>query len=738
MSDLTGLILGERYRVVSFLGRGGMADVYKVWDQQRTAVLAMKALHEDLALDRVFLRRFKREAMALERLQHPNIVRFYGLEEINGQAFILMDFIDGLTLRKEIFLNRRGMRPERILALLRPVCAALHFAHQMGIMHCDLKPANIMIHRSGLVYLTDFGIARMAETTTRTLPAAAGTPAYMAPELLEGGAPGPASDIYGLGVVLFEMITGGERPFTGETALNEGNTAQKIAWEKRNLAPPSPRLHRPDLSPELEQVVMRCLDRDPAARYDSALDLLLALEFAIKGEAAPAPSQAEDAPPDSPDPAGLIETVTQPGELPAEPNEQHRKEAGLAGLLRLFAERIKARRLWLILSAALAVALLAWGGLSLIAAQQLPGPDKAGLSVSGAATLSAPLPQPSATSTARRQSTPEQTPESRQTPSPPAAEHPPAGGKLAAEPGANTPPSAAQTPLPAIAFASDRNGSVQVWVMDEEGRSRDQVTDAQGGACQPAWSPDGKRLAYITPCNGPRITYPNAKIEVIDLETREVTELPIPRSRFSPAWSPDGESIAYTAIIAEKTEIRLLRLDDAQEQVLSQRGEKNLDPAFSPEGRHVVFISDDENGVDAVWRMRPDGGAQEALTQAGLLKYFSKPVYSPDGRWILATLRELNVMQNTPELVLIDRSDPRQESRRLLDEPVRTEGGSFSPDGGWVVFHWMMEGGNLEILRVDVETGELVRLTNTTARDFQPSWNPAAVTSETQASIPRH
>lgn len=733
MGDLTGLTLGERYRVVSFLGRGGMADVYKVWDQQRTAVLAMKALHEDLALDRVFLRRFKREAMALERLQHPNIVRFYGLEEIDGQAFILMDFIDGMTLRKEIFLNRCGMRSERILAVLRPVCAALHFAHQMGIMHCDLKPANIMIHRSGAVYLTDFGISRMAETTTRTLPAAAGTPAYMAPELLEGGTPTPASDIYGLGVILFEMLTGGERPFTGEAALNEGNTAQKIAWEKRNLAPPSPRLHRPDISPELEQVVMRCLDRDPASRYDSALDLLLALEIAIKCEGDPAP--AEDAQADLPDPAGLGETVTQPEQPPAEPVELPKRDAGPLNLL---AGRMKPRGFWMILAAALAVALLAWGGQSLIAAQQLPGPDKAGMSVGGAATLSAPMPLPSATSTARRQSTPPaKTPESRQTPSPTAGQ-PAEGGRLAAAPEVNTPPSAAKTPLPAIAFASDRSGTVQIWVMDEEGRSRDQVTDAQGGACQPAWSPDGKRLAYITPCNGPRITYPNSKIEVIDLETREVTELPVPRSRFAPAWSPDGESIAYTAIINEKTEIRLLRLDDMQEQVLSQRGEKNLDPAFSPEGTHIVFISDDENGVDAVWRMRTDGGAQEALTEAGLLKNFSKPVYSPDGRWILATLRELNVMQNTPELVLIDRLDPRQESRRLMDESIRTEGGSFSPDGEWVVFHWMMEGGNLEVLRVNVETGELVRLTNTTARDFHPSWNPAAVTSETQASIRQH
>ena len=134
MDELTGKLLGDRYRVDGFFGHGGMADVYKVWDQQRAVFLALKVLHDDLAEDAVFLRRFKREAQVLERLQHPTIVRFYGLEEWGGLAYILMDFIDGLTLRKEISLNKKGMRPARILQLVQPVCAALHYAHQMGMV----------------------------------------------------------------------------------------------------------------------------------------------------------------------------------------------------------------------------------------------------------------------------------------------------------------------------------------------------------------------------------------------------------------------------------------------------------------------------------------------------------------------------------------------------------------------------------------------------------------------------
>src|SRR5512146_2968302 len=185
MTELTGQILGERYRVEAFLGRGGMADVYKVRDLQRAVFLAMKVLHADLAEDQVFLNRFVREAQTLELLQHPNIVRFYGLEEADDLAFILMDYIDGLTLRKEVSVSKNGLTHQRILEIMQPVCAALFYAHQMGMVHCDIKPANIMIHRNGTVYLADFGISRMTESSTVTL-AGAGTPAYMPPEQLTG------------------------------------------------------------------------------------------------------------------------------------------------------------------------------------------------------------------------------------------------------------------------------------------------------------------------------------------------------------------------------------------------------------------------------------------------------------------------------------------------------------------------------------------------------------------------
>lgn len=264
--------LKNRYRVDAFIGRGGMAEVYRVWDLQRGVPLAMKVLREDLAEDIVFLRRFEREAKNLTRLQHPNIVRCYGLEREEHIAYMLMDYIDGWTLRSEIFDAHGPLPMNRILEIMRPICSALNYAHQMGMVHCDVKSANIMISKKGMVYLTDFGIARGMDATTSTM-VGIGTPAYMAPELIKGRDPTPQTDIYALGVVLYEMLTGGERPFTGERAAITGTTADKVRWEQLKLTPFSPAQFNSMITPKLEEIVLICLAKNISKRYASASDV---------------------------------------------------------------------------------------------------------------------------------------------------------------------------------------------------------------------------------------------------------------------------------------------------------------------------------------------------------------------------------------------------------------------------------------------------------------------------------
>jgi serine/threonine protein kinase len=273
-----GDVINGRYRVDGSLGRGGMADVYKVWDTQRSVFLAMKVLRQDLAQDPIFLRRFQREAKALAKLQHPNIVRFYGLERDDLLAYLLMEYVDGVSLQAEIIRHiGRPLAPERIQHVMAAACVTLNYAHSVGIVHCDIKPGNILIDRNGNIFLTDFGIARGMDSATSTM-VGIGTPAYMAPELIRGEDPTPQTDIYALGIVLYEMLTGGERPFTGERATITGTASEKVRWEQVNRTPVPLRQFNPQVTPQLENVVMRCLKKEPQKRFANTLDLLQSFE----------------------------------------------------------------------------------------------------------------------------------------------------------------------------------------------------------------------------------------------------------------------------------------------------------------------------------------------------------------------------------------------------------------------------------------------------------------------------
>jgi len=280
--SIIGTLLNNRYRVDEFLGRGGMSEVYKVWDQDRSVYLALKKLDKDLARDVVFLRRFRREAQNLAALQHPHIVRFYGLEQDKLQAFMLMDFVEGEDLKTEIFLHQgRGIPEVRVLEIIKPICSAVAYAHKQGVVHCDIKPGNILLENTGRVLVTDFGIARLTDSSTATM-VGAGTPAYMAPEQVKGLDPVPQTDIYALGVMLFEMLTGGERPFTGERTTTTGTTSAKVRWEQVNLSPPSPQIYNPELSDLIAQVVLTCLAKDPKDRFQTAGELSAAFSTALE------------------------------------------------------------------------------------------------------------------------------------------------------------------------------------------------------------------------------------------------------------------------------------------------------------------------------------------------------------------------------------------------------------------------------------------------------------------------
>lgn len=274
MANLVGKTLRNRYQIQEFLGHGGMADVYKVYDTQRAVTLAIKVLHPELAQDESLLHRFSQEAEFLKLFRHPNIVPFYEGHTDQKTAFIVIEYVQGSNLRSLLKAQNRPLNVAEILQYIDPIITALHYTHQSQVFHCDIKPSNILIGQHGKVYLSDFGIARIAHDVS-TL----GTPTHMAPEQAGGKTVDARTDIYALGITLYELATGGKRPFNGTTPQALGATPnEKIAWEHANLPPTPPRQYNAFIPNNLDNLILRTLAKQPEDRFASVLEILRALE----------------------------------------------------------------------------------------------------------------------------------------------------------------------------------------------------------------------------------------------------------------------------------------------------------------------------------------------------------------------------------------------------------------------------------------------------------------------------
>lgn len=279
-SNLVGKVVADQFRVDTFISAGGMGTVFRVWDLKRNVPLAMKVLHADLAEDQVMFERFKREARALRKLEHPNIIPFYGLYQVPSLIFLLERFIDGPTLKEVLAQSSSGstLSAEHVLCIIKSLCSAAGYAHSNNVIHCDIKAANVMIDKGGQIYLGDFGIARHAESDVTAMPGA-GTPASMAPEQILGRTVTRETDIYALGILLFELLTG-QRPFRGNEVSSEksGNTVnERIRFAHLNLPAPDPRVLNPKITPAVSAIVLRTLEKEPSDRYSSCQELFFAL-----------------------------------------------------------------------------------------------------------------------------------------------------------------------------------------------------------------------------------------------------------------------------------------------------------------------------------------------------------------------------------------------------------------------------------------------------------------------------
>ncbi len=319
-----GSVVDGRYRILRRIGSGGMADVWLADDTHLQRQVALKVLHSRFVQDKEFVERFQREAESAAGLQHPNIVAVFDRGTFEGTHYIAMQYLEGRTLKQ---LIDQGLTPEQAVPLIRQVLEGARFAHRHGVVHRDLKPQNVIVDAEGKATVTDFGIARAGVSEITQAGSVMGTPHYLSPEQAQGFDVTAVSDLYSIGVMLYEALTR-RVPF-------EADSAVAVAMKQVSQAPQRPSSINPRVSPALDAVVMRALEMEPGQRFQSADAFIAALDAALKDPRGGADNTASFAP--------LPPVVATPEEPVAEGED----------------ERSRRRRIWLLVAAAVLIGLLA-------------------------------------------------------------------------------------------------------------------------------------------------------------------------------------------------------------------------------------------------------------------------------------------------------------------------------------------------------------------------------------------
>lgn len=687
MTDLIGKSLG-RYHILEKLGEGGMASVYIAMDTRLERRVAIKVIRKDvfgsLVLDQV-LKRFEREAKSLARLSHPTIVGVFDFGEYEGAPYLVMEYVPGGTLKK---MTGKPLPWQKAVRLLLPVAKALSFAHENGIIHRDIKPANILMTGGGEPRLSDFGVAKILETTEgMTLTGTGvgiGTPEYMAPEQGLGIPIDGRADIYALGVVLYELVTG-RKPYTADTPI-------AIVLKHVNDPLPNPKEYIPDLPDEVFMVLVKALAKRPEDRYPDMPAFEAALERLSNLIEQPSWDDIRERPKDN---ETIAEPVPQFSETPK--TRLHWKPwlvagGGLIGL-------------------SVIVAICAVGFIVFRSRQgktaQSPTPTLAILINATNIAEDTQAPATEAVSLASTQKGNES-----------ATESIPTQTSIPSETSAPTVIQPVNQPQGKIVFTCQvfKDGKRnQICVIDADGSGFQRLTtDADDyDHTYPTWSPDGDGVLFSSNRSGEYAIYEMTlagKITQVTDGSREA---------YAPDVSPDGRWIVYTIRAGDFQELWLMeRNGEGDTPVYASDSSSAWDAVWSPDGSRILFASDRMGGIQLFTMSRNGTDIRQVTSMAGLR---GRSDWSPDGVTIATYAgeswhREIFVIN----LVNGDYQQITQEGNNLAP--------SFSSDGGWFAYtsYKDLYGDNngCEIYIQPVEEGEARRLTDNAFCDWQPRWGP--------------
>jgi serine/threonine protein kinase len=654
-----GFLLHNRYRVSEVITRGGMGAIYRAYDESLNITVAIK---ENFYTTDEYSRQFKREATMLASLRHPNLPRVTDHFVLSGEGqYLVMDFIEGEDLK--MHLDKTGvLKEDDIIIIGAAICDALYYLHtrEPAIVHRDVKPGNIKITPGGQVFLVDFGLAKRVEGgQMTTIGAQALTPGFAPPEQYGGGTDA-ISDIYSLGATLYVAATNTIPVDSLERALGG---PQLIPVRKLN----------PKINEKLAATIEKALSVESRDRFQTDLEFKKTL-VASRRAGAKQSSKKSDLLEGS---AYLLD-------------ETHHRSKG-AGKLDDNSKKMPPA-VWMLAGLA---ALVVLGILYKFVA--LPIMDG-----NWASTLT-PLPNETFAVAIP----------SSQTEEPPQA----TVGTLPV----NTP---VPTSIPIgggngqIAFASARNGGVpQVFLINTDGTNLVQITSQIDGACQPAWAPDGKRFAFISPCAKVAEDYRGSSIFIMNVDGSGLVPVSTtPDGDFDPAWSPDGTKLAFTSLRDGRPHVYVYDFEGGDSTLLSPESAYDGSPVWSPDNLMIIFEGK-RSGLSRIWSVQIDGKNERAVTREEVGQTFT-PAWSPDGEVIL---------------YILGINPPKLYGQRTVDNTRNFAVGTnefpiyranYSPDGMYLAIEGKQDATDRDIFLMTRNGTGLFRLTNDPADDFGAVWRP--------------